>query len=62
LVERLIRNFYVLSYAIDSTVGYALVLPAYSACLALIESDFESNFSLRRATPVELRPVRVRSP
>ena len=52
MVERLIRNFYVAGYAINSTVGYRVVPSVHSASRALIESDFESNFRVaRRAAP-----------
>ena len=51
LVERLIRNFYVWGYAIDSTVGYRVVPSVHSASRALIESDFESNFLTSRLCP-----------
>jgi hypothetical protein len=43
LVERLIRNSYLLSYAIQPKVGYDFLLSAYSASRALLESDFKSN-------------------
>ena len=43
MVERLIRNFLFLTYAIDSIFGQGLVFSAYSAWRALIESDSESN-------------------
>ena len=67
LVERLIRNFHVLGYAIDSTVGYRVVPSAHSAWRALIESDFESNFRVARGAPhrktthQQVREVRPRA-
>jgi len=56
LVERLIRNFHVPGYAIDSTVGYRVVPSVHSASRALIESDFESNFRVARGSPAK-RPT-----
>src|SRR5262249_46237779 len=54
------RNSYVSRYSIDSSVGQALVSSAYSACRALIESDFESNFRMARGAP-DSKAVRGKS-
>jgi hypothetical protein len=44
--ERLIRNFNLSPYAIHSKVGHAIILSVYSAWRALIEPDFEPNYSI----------------
>ena len=45
--DLLIRNLPLWTYAIDSTIGHTRVVSAISAQGAPIESDFESNSSIR---------------
>jgi hypothetical protein len=49
LVERLIRNFSIKTYAINSSIGLTSRWFAYSARQALIEPDFEPNFAISRS-------------
>jgi hypothetical protein len=44
--DLLITNFHLSPYAIHSKVGLRVILLAYSAWWALIEPDFEPNYSI----------------
>jgi hypothetical protein len=48
--DLLITNFQVYPYVIHSQIGQRWPEAAISACRALIESDFESNFASKSAT------------